>query len=400
MSAGINSPYARIDIVLLSLLYALALFQRTALATLGPILSNEMGLDSAELSRIGAVFFWVYLALQLPAGLLVDAVGPRRLALIGGIFAALGSAYFSLAHDAESLLWARMAVSGGSSVAFVCLMRYISLRQPKDLARLSGQGIMVANLGAIASGAPLALALLLLPWHLLWLALAVFSLAAALGIWFFAVETHRHVHPRTRLRQSAPALLRVLSCPWTYVGIAILAGLSGSYYALAGLYATPLLAAAGIPHGIASLEISGLIAGYALGAAFWGQWGNHGPHRAAILGLAILGALICWGLTVIQPALGAMGFGLLFFCLGFFSGAFVLVFPLLTERHGQDHAGATVAVVNCGIPLGAALCQTFAARLAPQHLAWPMFIGALLALAAAVFIWQQKRSQREGLVFG
>lgn len=394
MPAGQKILSARIDIVLLSFSYALALFQRTALTEVGPVLGHDLGLGTAELSAIGAAFFWVYLAMQLPAGLLVDAFGPRRIALTGGLLSVVGSVLFAWADSEASLLVARMVVSAGSSVAFVSLMRYITLRCPREVASMSGRGIMIANLGAIASGAPLALMLAWLPWRSLWLGLAAFSAITALAIWFVAAETHRHIHPRTRLRHALPELLNVLRCPWTYVGVAVLAGLSGSYYALAGLYAGPLLAAAGIPHGIAALEISGLIAGYALGAAFWGWQGDRAANRSLVLAAAIVGAGLCWMVIAWGGHLNSGEFGLSFFALGFFSGAFVLVFPLITERHAPGHAGAAVAAVNCGIPLGAAVCQTVSGHLASGQLLVPMLGGAVLALCGALLLlFEQSRSQ-------
>lgn len=381
-----------IGIVFLSFSYAIALFQRTALSEVGPVLAHDFGLAPADLAGLAAVFFWVYLSLQLPAGLLVDALGPRRMAVVGGALSALGCVLFAWADSGFDLILGRMVISAGSSVAFVSLIRYITLRCPHEVATLSGRGIMIANLGAIASGAPLAFALAHVPWRSLWLALAAFSALMSVGLWFLAVETHRRIHPRTRLRHALPELLGVLSCPWTYVGVAVLAGLSGSYYALAGLYAGPILAAAGIPHGIASLEISGLIAGYALGAAFWGWIGDRASNRGAALMLAIIGASLCWAAIAWGGHLGMGGFAMLFGALGFFSGAFVLVFSLVTEGHAPEHAGAAVAAVNCGIPLGAGLCQTLAGHLEGSHLLLPMLGGSLLALCGTLLLlFEQNR---------
>ena len=58
--------------------YALAMFHRTAFSEIAPLLGAEIGLSAARLGWIGSSFFWVYLLTQIPAGLLLDAVGPRR----------------------------------------------------------------------------------------------------------------------------------------------------------------------------------------------------------------------------------------------------------------------------------------------------------------------------------
>ena len=81
----------------LSLCYACALFQRVAFQGVGSLLATEFSLGATELADLGASFFWTYLALMIPAGLLVDAQGPRRMAIAGALISAAGCAMFAAA---------------------------------------------------------------------------------------------------------------------------------------------------------------------------------------------------------------------------------------------------------------------------------------------------------------
>jgi MFS family permease len=393
--ASVNATTA----VLMSVCYAVALFHRTAFQGIDAPLRAEFAMSPSEAADLAAVFFWTYLAVMIPAGLLTDAIGARRVAIAGSLVSAAGAAIFCHAQTIVPLALARMLIAAGSAAAFVSLMRFVAVSFPERKATLSGRGILVGNLGAMASGAPLAMLLVAVAWRDVWLGLAVLSVVLAAALWLIAPAAPRAGTQAEQPREPLAELRALLASPYIYLGIVLLAGLAGSFYAFANLVGPRWLAARGFTPVESGWLITILIGGYGLGAAFWGWLGDAEHQRTRSLVVATCGALAGWVAIAAMPAGAAAAMAPLCFVLGVCCGAFVLVYALMTERHPASHAGGVIACVNCGIPLGAAALQSVAGRMpdtdAPRLL---IAAGAIAVAAGAILVYDRYvRTGRRGV---
>jgi hypothetical protein len=108
--------------------------------------------------------------------------------------------------------------------------------------------------------------------------------------------------PRPRPpRKPLAEMLALFGSRHVYVGIALQAGLAGSFYAFGNLIGPRWMAA----QGVTSLEIgwvtSALILGYGFGAAFWGWFGDKEHQRTRALLFACCAAISCWILLPVFP---------------------------------------------------------------------------------------------------
>lgn len=381
--APVRDYSLEIAAVILSLCYAAALFQRQAFQGVGSLLAVEFSLDAAQLADLGTSFFWTYLLLMIPCGILVDAQGPRRIAIAGALLSAAGCALFAAARTPESLMTARVVMSAGGAIAFVCMMRFIASAFPRRKATLSGRGIFLANLGAIAAGAPLALLLAQLHWREVWAAIAVAWLVLAVAIWDRMPADRPEKLASLDANTLAFQFGKLFGSPFTYLGVAILAGLAGTYWAFANLVAPQLLSLSRMSAIEVGAGISVLVFGYALGAACWGWLGDRW-RRDWLLALACALACATWLALGWLGSLSMASAAALLFAAGFGSGAFGLIYLLLTERFAPAHSGLVIAVVNCGIPLGAALAQASAGQLQGSSAMLPILAGCAVALLGAL----------------
>ncbi|MBI2553774.1 MAG: MFS transporter [Candidatus Rokubacteria bacterium] len=67
-----------------SFVFLIAFFHRVAPGTVAKELMAAFQASGALIGLLSALYFWAYAALMLPAGLLVDAYGPRRVVAVGG----------------------------------------------------------------------------------------------------------------------------------------------------------------------------------------------------------------------------------------------------------------------------------------------------------------------------
>ncbi|MBU1155893.1 MAG: MFS transporter, partial [Proteobacteria bacterium] len=78
-------------------------YQRVAPAVITQELMSQFNLSAAALGNLSAYYFYAYVAMQLPTGVLADHWGPRRLLCAGALVAGVGSLLFGLA---PTLAWA------------------------------------------------------------------------------------------------------------------------------------------------------------------------------------------------------------------------------------------------------------------------------------------------------
>ena len=75
-------------------LYLIGFFQRVAPAVITGELMRDFAIGAAALGNLSALYFYSYVAMQIPTGMLCDAWGPRRLLTTGAAVAAFGSVLF------------------------------------------------------------------------------------------------------------------------------------------------------------------------------------------------------------------------------------------------------------------------------------------------------------------
>lgn len=105
----------RVTAALLSVGYGIALFHRNGLQAIAPLIAVDFSLTPAESADLAAVFFWTYLLIMIPTGLLADAIGARRVVLAGCVVTAAGAFLFRTGDSIVELTLARVLIAAGSA---------------------------------------------------------------------------------------------------------------------------------------------------------------------------------------------------------------------------------------------------------------------------------------------
>src|SRR3989338_9038414 len=80
---------------------------------------------------LASSYYYIYVLLQIPAGMLLDRYGPRGILSAGALVVCLGSFIFSSASSVAMALLGRVLMGGGSAFAFVGCLNIISIWFPK-----------------------------------------------------------------------------------------------------------------------------------------------------------------------------------------------------------------------------------------------------------------------------
>jgi len=221
--------------------YFLSYLFRSVNAVISPDLVNALGLSATDLGLLTSVYFLTFAIFQIPLGILLDRFGPRRAEASLLLFAAAGSAVFSLSAGLEGLIIGRALIGLGVSA---CLMgafkAFISWHSVERLPAINGAVLASGGLGALVSTIPVEAALQFTDWRGLFMGLSLLSVGAAAGIFFVFPERGGHVAAgglRDQLREVA-SIFRSRNF-WNIAPLSMLS--QATFMAIQGLWAGPWL---------------------------------------------------------------------------------------------------------------------------------------------------------------
>src|ERR1035437_4764442 len=169
--------------------YALSFFQRFAAAGIASDLAAAFNTSASSLGALAATYFYVYTLMQVPTGILVDTLGPRRILLIGGVVGGAGSLMFGLAPGLELALLGRTLIGLGVSVTFIAMLKIIAVSfDERRFATLVGLSMLIGNLGSVLAGAPLSWLAQVTSWRGIFVALAAVSVLLGIACWVLLRE--------------------------------------------------------------------------------------------------------------------------------------------------------------------------------------------------------------------
>lgn len=356
---------------IVGLAYVLSFFHRFAPATIASDLQQDFQASGAELGGLAATYFYVYMVMQIPTGILADTLGPRRVVAMGGVIAGVGSLLFGLADTLVVASMGRLLVGLGVSVTFICLLKLNAVWfHDRHFATMTGATVLIGNLGSLLAAAPMAWALGFVTWRTVFVVVGIFSLLMALLAWWLV-----HDHPGKAGLPSMreldghaahpphhghwyQGLLIVLKNRATWPGLWVNTGLAGSLFAFAGLWAVPFLRDVyGMDRATATVHTTLMLAGFALGGFLIGMISDKLGRRKPVMFAAALLYCLCWLPLLFGMPMSSLLSNSLFFVMGLFVSSFTLSWACAKEVNPHALSGMATSVVNIGAFMGGAILQ-------------------------------------------
>ena len=365
----------------------------------------DFSLTDAGFGGMAASFYYPYMLLQIPSGLLILRYGSRRVLIAGLILCILASFITAYSLTVAHVTTARILMGIGAAPAFVATMALATRWFPARLFPiLVAVTEMIAMLGAALGQEILGLVVQSAGWRAAmslcaWSGIAVLVMTLAF-VWDSPPKDAQNAVAARRLR--AGPLLRMLLAPSL-----ILAGLIGGMIysaalSFAMLWGVPFFKMhLGIDLAAASLCASFFSWGIIVGMLAFGWACGRLADPVTLLGLGILltaasVALILYG----PPDFMLASLGMLLCGIG--SGSYPLAFVIVKSEAPQEATGAALALANMLIiavgglvlqPLIGILADTYGRPVTdPESLGvllWAQGLGLLL-LVPLIFCLRDK----------
>ena len=341
---------------LASLFFCYAFVQRVSPSVMVAELMRDFSASAAILGNLSAFYFYAYAALQIPVGLLMDRIGPRRLMTAAAAVAAAGSVLFAASESITTAYLGRLLIGAGAAFSWVGVLTVLTQWFPAHrFALFTGMAQAVGMAGAIFGQAPLAVSVEQVGWRSTLLAVAAVGFAIAVGNWLVVRDKPKAAGPSEGVGACLKVLLRNRE---TWLNAVFGLAMTAPMLAFAALWAVPYLTTIhGIDRAAAAGVVSFMFAGWAVGAPLMGWLSDRIGMRRPVM---IFGALVnvVTYLAVIQmPWLSLTAVSAIVFVHGMGAAAMVLGFACAREHNPPQMSSTAMAIVNVAVIGSGALFQ-------------------------------------------
>lgn len=353
----------------------LQFFQQGVCGILSGHLGREFDIDAAQTGILSSSLFFTFIVLQVPAGVLLDRFGVRRVVTSAGIILTVGSVVFCTAHSLDTAIAGRVVMGVGAAFGFLSTLTVAKTWFPPGrfpfLVALIETGSM---LGVFLFNGVFSLMLEQLEWRSAYLFISIVTGLVTVVLWKVVRDKPRDLAILRPAKEFIPLAVLGDSRIWLY-------GLfSGANYCMV----TVFVAMWGIPC---------LVSGYHLDA----------------VQATVIASSIYVGIAIASPIIGWMAarFEILNLML---AGTLATLAVLLVVLFGSSYIGAGQLAVLCLVLGGSCsvyqLAFTKVAEISPNgseaasfgltNLLTMVGAPALQPLVGALISWQLDNKISDG----
>lgn len=352
-----------------ALFYSYEYFLRITPSVMEGALREHFSLSALGFGIFSSFYYYSYVPMQLPVGVLMDRYGPRRLLTIACIVSVLGMWFFA-ATDLVSLATAGRFLTGfGSAFAFVGVLKLATIWLPEDrLALVAGLASALGTIGAMIGDNLLGAMVANVGWKSAVNLTALFGLGLLVVMWFGIHDKKKDTEEDGGTVSTFHDVLFDLKIIITNRQIWV-NGLIGCLIYLpttvfAELWGIPYLAhARGLDTSVAEFSNSMLFMGCTFGAPLWGYLSDKLKRRILPLRAGAFIAGVFALIMLYMPGLNGYTLNLMIFLVGFFYSVQAVVFAVGRELSPVEAGGTAIATTNMFVMLGAIFMQPLVGKI-------------------------------------
>lgn len=317
-------------------------------------LVDTFAIAPVDVAALLSALLFTILLVQLPAGFVVNHLGPRWALSLAAAVCGGGLVLFAMANGFAVALAARILIGAGAAFSLVGSATLAANWLPRHLFALALGAIQAATMAVTIVGNLLFARLVeLLGWRQAVLALGAGNVGLALLLWL-VVRDAPAGHPQSvqasghRGKRVALAdLLPILRNPQSWLQGFFEACAYGPIVAVTGLWEIAQLRADYHLSLTAATAVDDLAyVGFAIGAPVFGVLSAYWQRRRALMIAAGAGLTVCYVVPVLVPSMPLLLDSLRLWVVGFFASSNVLAFATAKDLYPARVKELIVVFVN------------------------------------------------------
>ncbi|EDP46353.1 MFS transporter [Rickettsiella grylli] len=355
---------ASIICILAALFYMYEYTLQVSPAVMTNELMRDLGLNAASLGTMAAFYFYSYTPMQLPAGLLFDRFGPRRLITLAILICALGALLFGITPDAVMASCGRFLMGIGSSFSFIGALLLVSRWFPPHyFALLTGLVQLMSSAGAIAGQVPLVTAINHWGWRSTIISLSLVGCLLALLVWTVVRDSPETVLKGYKFqpppkKNELKRLRQVCKNKQTWFIALYSFSIWAPITAFAALWGIPFLVSSYSLSTEAASKASAMIwLGIGLGSPLIGWFSDKINSRSKPLSFSALLGIVSLSIIIYCPPLPLPWLYFFLWIFGLSASGQSLSFGVVKDNNTPCVVGTAMGLNNMAVVAGGALFQ-------------------------------------------
>lgn len=351
-STAINSSFAWIVWGCAAWFYFYEYLLRASPSVMTHELMRDFGVTATTLGVLTSFYYYSYVALQAPCGVIVDWLGPRRVITFSAILCVVGTYFFAEASSLWEAQVGRFLIGAGSACGYLsCAKVGAEWFSASRFALITSLTMMMGTFGGIFGGYPMGILVGHYGWRPAMMIMVYVGLAVTLASWLIVRDHPKDVESSNYARSKELGVLE---------GLRII--IQSRYIWIVGFYGflmyVPLSAFAelwGIPYVMETYHVSKETAslasimvflGMGLGCPVAAYCTDYFKSHKKVMSYAAILSGIFFLIAVYVPNIPLeVNFGILFIA-GLFNGGQILYFAAAKAFSPAHASGASVGFTN------------------------------------------------------
>lgn len=340
------------------LFYFYEMILRASTGVMANDLMRDFAVASTSLGVLSSFYYYSYVALQIPCGVIVDRLGTRKVITFSTLLCVAGSVMFAVSDSLVFAQLGRFLIGAGSACAFLsCLKIGSDWFLPAQFAIIAGLTNMMGTLGGMVSGPPFAFLMNAYGWRNATLIAAAVGLGLAALSWVIIQERSSARSDGTPI-PIMEGLRAVVRIPQNWI-IGIVGGLMYvPVSAFCELWAIPyLMEKYQIANDAAALASVMVYIGIAVGSPIAAKLSDLWRSRTRIIGLSAFLTAALFMITLYIDGLPFWGMLGLLFIIGMVNSGQILCFAAIKETMPNAMSGTAVGFTNALVMMSGIIFQ-------------------------------------------
>lgn len=384
----------------------ISFFHRMSIGATSKYLISTFNMSSVTFANLSSTYFYIYMIMQIPAGILADTIGPRKIISTGTLLAGFGTILFGISANIFQIFLGRLLIGLGVSVVYISVLKTLSnWFKESEFGGIIGLTAALGNFGGILAQTPLVLLMAAITWRNSFIAIGIFTILTSILAYLIirnspsdmgfppiekseGKEKNIDEEDKINLWESVKS---VFSNKDIWPLFFIFAGFYGAFSSFVGTWGVAYIMEVYELSIIASTNsITLVVLGHIIGAVVIGSISDRMKKRKTPMRFFGFIYLLTWIAVVFwdggKPPLEFLN--IILFTLGFTSATFLLNLSIAKEVNPRKIVGIVTSMVNTGGFLGAAILppilgiviDKFKGSMAPIMIYQKAFIFCLMAV--------------------